>query len=444
MKLFGIPIKIDAQFFLITIFLALGRSRNLSLIIEWVVVVLFSITLHELGHALVGRAFGLEPQIRLYQMGGLTSWKTGKALSAAKQVAISLAGPAMGLSFGFLILLLGQTAVVAQSELALVIYADLLWVNIGWGLINLLPILPMDGGQVMATVESALRKANDRLISHTFSLLAAVAIGIAALKGRQVWIGFLALYFAYLNGSVLWSRLQIYRDRQLRQTLEEARSATDRKDYTSALEMLAQVSARAHATELKERALYMTIVIHLRREELDRAADELRKYTILFGGDDYLEAALHFLKGEFAAALPKLKTVFEDHPERDIGVMLGKTLMGLGEFADALALCSHPALADVSWGLTLEVASEAFNGGDFKSAAAAGVAAYEQKADANVAYNVACAFSRDANHIEALAWTRRAIDSGFKDLSALRNDPDLEAIRAFPEFAELLKDVERN
>jgi Zn-dependent protease len=441
-KLFRIPIKVEPHFFLISIFLALGRSRDLTLIIEWLAVVFFSVLLHELGHALTGRAFGLEPEIRLYQMGGLTSWKAGKELSAAKHVAISLAGPGIGFLFGLLVLIFGKTAFVFQSELIFVTYSDLVWVNIGWGLCNLLPILPMDGGQVMATVESSLRKANDRLISHTLSFLAAFMIGIAAFKWRSLWIGFLGLYFAYLNGSVLWRRLQDYRDRKLRITLEQARAAIDRKEYDSVMEMLSDIGARAYSTELKQHALHLTIAAHLRREELDLAEVELRKYTVLFGGNDYLEAALHFFKGDMAEALPTLKTLFESHPEQEIGVMLCKTLIGLGEFADAFALCSHPALAEVSWALTVEVQTEAFNRGDYKFSAIAGIAALDQKVDPNVAYNVACAFSRDANHDEALFWTKRAIDSGFNDLKALRSDPDLETISSLPEFSALLKNFE--
>jgi Zn-dependent protease len=441
-KLFRIPIKVEPQFFLVTIFLSLGRAPDITLMIEWLAVVLFSVLLHEFGHALTGRAFGLEPQIRLYQMGGLTSWKAGRDLSAAKDVVISLAGPAIGILFGLLVLLFGQTALIFQSRLVFVTYSDLLWVNIGWGLCNLLPILPMDGGRVMATVESSLRKANDRLISHTFSFIAALMIGIAAFNWRALWIGFLGLYFAYLNGSVLWRHLQNYRDRKLRKILEGAREAIDREEYDSAMEMLSNVGARAHSHELKQQASHMTIVVHLRREELDLAEDELRKYEILFGGDYYLEAALHFLRGQFAAALPNLKTIFESHPDKDIGVMLCKTLMGLGEFADALALCSHPALAEVSWGLTVEIQTEAFNRGDYKFSATAGVAACEQKVDPSVAYNVACAFSRDSNYVEAMAWTKRAVAAGFNDLQTLRSDPDLEAIRSLPEFAALLESFE--
>jgi Zn-dependent protease len=441
-KLFRIPIKVEPPFFLVTIFLSLGRAPDITLMIEWLAVVLFSILLHEFGHALTGRAFGLETQIRLYQMGGLTSWKAGRELSAAKDVAISLAGPATGILFGLLVLVIGQTGLLFQSRLAFVIYSDLLWVNIGWGLCNLLPILPMDGGRVMATLESSLRKANDRLISHTFSFLAALMIGIAAFNWRALWIGFLGLYFAYLNGSVLWRHLQNYRDRKLRKTLAEARAAIDRQEYDSAIEMLSDIGARAYSSELKQQALHMTIAIHLRRKELDLAEDELRKYTILFGGDYYLEAALHFLRGELAQALPTLKTIFESHHDKEIGVMLCKTLSGLGEFADAFSLCSHPALREVSWGLTVEIQTEAFNRGDYGVSARAGIAACEQKANPNVAYNVACAFARDSNCVEALTWTKRAVAAGFNDAQTLRSDPDLEAIRSLPEFTALLKSFE--
>ena len=68
MKLFGIPIKIDMAFFAITILFALSRSRDFALLVEWVVVVFISILLHELGHALAALAFGLRPEIRLYQI----------------------------------------------------------------------------------------------------------------------------------------------------------------------------------------------------------------------------------------------------------------------------------------------------------------------------------------------------------------------------------------
>ena len=62
----------------------------------------------------------------------------------------------------------------------------------------------------------------------------------------------------------------------------------------------------------------------------------------------------------------------------------------------------------------------------------------EQKIDPKVAYNVACAFARDANLSEAMEWVRRALDAGFGDRDALLFDPDLEALRSVPEFGSVL------
>jgi Zn-dependent protease len=438
-KLFRIPIKIEPAFFVMTLFLGLGGSRrDPVLLLEWVVVVLVSIVVHELGHALVARAFGLMPQIRLYQMGGLTSWTSGKQLNPLRHLAISLAGPAFGFVFGGLVLLLGKSALDLQTPLVAVIYFDLLWVNIGWSIFNLLPILPMDGGQVLVTLESWLRKRDERLLSHTISLVAALAIAVIAFNARSLWIGFLGIYFAYLNGSYLFARWQAFRDRRLDKSFETARAAIERDEDDAALHVLSAVAPRAQSTQVKRYASHMTIVVYLKQEKIAQAETELRRHTALFGGDYYLQGALHFLKGEMAEALPNLKAALEQQPEKQIGIMLCKTLMGVKDFAAALFLCSHPALAEVRGGLLVELALEAFNHGDFETSAAAGIAAYDLKADPNVAYNAACAFARAAKHSEALVWTGKAIDAGFRDVETLRSDHDLDALRSLPEFAALL------
>lgn len=443
MKILRIPIKVEGSFFVLAIFLGLSRSRDFALLAEWCAVVFVSVLVHEFGHALAGRAFGLEPEIRLYQMGGLTSWRSETEIAPLRHLLISLAGPFSGFVLGGFVFALGPLFLRAvPTDLTANIYFDLLWVNIGWGIFNLLPILPLDGGQVLATLEAWLRKRSDRLISHSISMLAALAIAVAAFNWRALWIGFLAIYFVYLNGAALFHQLQVYRDRDLYESLDDARAAVKRGELDSALQTVAQIRARAKTDEVKQSAAYLTIVIYLKQENLEAAEPELRKYTVLYGGNNYLQGALYFFKGEMAEALGYLKPVFEAYPEKDIGVMLCKTLIGAGDFAAAFDLCSHPALAEVRWGLTVEVQSAAFDRGDFKFSAVAGIAAYDQKADPRIAINIAAAFSRDSNYPEALLWTGRAIDSGFSDEQVLRSDPDLDAVRSLPEFAALLRAFE--
>ena len=90
MKLFRIPIKIEISFFVVAVFLGLSRARDMALLVEWILVVFASILLHEFGHAFAARAFGLSPEIRLYQMGGLTYLKLVFEQLPEKQIGLML------------------------------------------------------------------------------------------------------------------------------------------------------------------------------------------------------------------------------------------------------------------------------------------------------------------------------------------------------------------
>src|SRR5262245_55219146 len=96
MRIFGIPISVDLSFFMIAVVLGAPRLSRPALLAQWVAVVLVGVVVHELGHALVGRVFGLKPRIHLYGMGGLTTWEAGRELSPLRSVAVSLAGPFAG------------------------------------------------------------------------------------------------------------------------------------------------------------------------------------------------------------------------------------------------------------------------------------------------------------------------------------------------------------
>src|SRR4051794_34183251 len=90
----SIPVRVHSSFFVMTILFGLqGQTRHPEYAVSWFVVVFVSLLIHELGHALVGKSFGLVPQIDLHAMGGTTSWPQGKEVSSLRQIAISLAGP---------------------------------------------------------------------------------------------------------------------------------------------------------------------------------------------------------------------------------------------------------------------------------------------------------------------------------------------------------------
>lgn len=204
MNFFGIPIKVDPSFLILTLLLARNRLSEPVSLVVWVVVVFVSIIVHELGHAFAGRRYGLQPQIQLYSMGGLTSWSSGRSITPPQSIAISLAGPFAGFLFGGLVYVVGrQLDATFDSLIWPTAYRDLLWVNIGWGIFNLLPVIPMDGGHVIGSLEEWIRKKPGN-IAHIVSLITALGLGLWALSAGWLWGALMMGYFAFINGRALF------------------------------------------------------------------------------------------------------------------------------------------------------------------------------------------------------------------------------------------------
>lgn len=300
MKIFGVPIKIDPSFFVLSALLAFGRISEPALIVVWLVVVLFSVLAHEFGHALAARAFGQSPSILLYSMGGLTSFAQADArLHPLKSLLVTLAGPAAGLLVGALVYLIWPAALGAVDSLPLAVaYNDLLWVNIAWSVFNLLPVLPLDGGHVVASLEEWFTGRREQPFAHAVSLLAASALGLWALSAGSIWIAFLGGLFAYTNGSHLWRMLQRRRDSRLQPALAAAREAVEANDFDRAYGLLTQLGREAQSESVKREAARLLVFAHTREGDYERAEHDLNRYEALYGEDAYLRGLLRVARGD--------------------------------------------------------------------------------------------------------------------------------------------------
>lgn len=242
-RLFGIPVRVHPFFWLMTVVLALGGEElRPGELISWVAVVFVSVLIHELGHAFTQRHFGGRPWITLHGIGGLASCEDCDDRPSS-QILIALAGPAAGFLLAAVTLIClalagarpGSTVDFAGwtlsefervsnvSLLGGAIYWDrfstpatddlvrsLLGVNILWGLVNLLPIYPLDGGRVSREL-CTLRSARGGIIlSLRISMVAAAlmtAVGLIAWQSI-----FTALMFGYL-AYTSYSTLQAYQYR---------------------------------------------------------------------------------------------------------------------------------------------------------------------------------------------------------------------------------------
>ena len=442
MKVLGIPTKIEPSFFVLSLVLGASRGLNVTLLLEWVVVVFISVLLHELGHALVARRFGMSPQITLYSMGGLTSWSEDTEIAPPKHLAISLAGPAAGFLLGGVLFVAAPTLLRAMpSELLTVAYYDLLWVNIGWGIFNLFPILPLDGGHVLLTLERWITRKQDQIISYAISLLVSLTIIYLAFTFRSSWVVILGIWFAYTNASFLLHRLKASRDKKLVAQLEEAHQAISDGKFDVALDIIPEIQNKALTQSMRSEASRLLIFTFIRQKRYKEAEEELTKFYGLFGPEHYLQGLLSFEKNEMSQAIPDLKKAFAQTPDYQLGLILSQALMAEKRYADVLDLCGHDVMSEAVLPLSTNLQIDAFNNQEFQISGRAGALAYEQKPDPNIAYNAGCAFARASDSTQALVWLERAIASGFNDKNRLATDSDLESIRSQPEFDEILKRI---
>ena len=155
-RLFGIPIAADWWFLLGLVFLAQWAGGGRAGMIAAVAVGVLTI-IHELGHALTARRFGCAVAIQLNLLQGWASYASPKPLSRGQRIAISLAGPFSQLAAvtPFLWLAHAQIAKALRAgdaqgfQLAGDFWQGLVWAGIVIGLLNLLPLWPLDGGHVV-------------------------------------------------------------------------------------------------------------------------------------------------------------------------------------------------------------------------------------------------------------------------------------------------------
>lgn len=435
MKIFGIPVKIDPSFLFVCALLAYSRLSYPAFLVEWLIVIFVSILVHELGHALVVRSFGLSPQIMLYSMGGLTSWADEKGISHAKHIAISLAGPFAGFIFGGMVYLLGERMPdLFADQFGRQTYKDLLFVNLGWGVFNLLPILPLDGGNVAYSIEQMVTKKPSGVITRVISLLVAVGVGLWALSNGQLWIFFLMALFAWNNGSALFKLFQYDRDGNVRPLLDQAQEAVKNDDGATAVQLAKEALNSARSVEVKEEAQRILLQGLILGGDIEQAKKEADRLQAVYGHAALLRSLTGFEKDQLPRAINLMEYSYATAPSPDLNFTLANALMIAGRFQDAGSLITrqqNPKYAAAAF-KTLQIA--AFHSGDYRLSAEAGRQAFERTKEAGIAYNIACAEARAGRADEALAWIERAVEMGYRDAKAMASDSDLESLRSRPEF----------
>ncbi len=196
------------------------------ILLIWIAAIFVSILIHELGHSIAMSRYGINSRIVLYHFGGLAipdsfgAWDGARQrrVGASEQIIISAAGPVFQLLLA---------AAVAAAGVALRIRMDLLGLHFGaeeyprsavmyalfngifypsvfWAILNLAPILPLDGGQITRSTLMLTNVQRPQHAAHMVSIVAGVLIGILMMQSGQPFAGIMFLMFAASN----WQAMQ--------------------------------------------------------------------------------------------------------------------------------------------------------------------------------------------------------------------------------------------
>ncbi len=223
-RLFGFPICVQPFFWLIIALLGMppqfpSLTAMLHSVTAFVAAAFLSVLVHELGHALIFRHIYEVPScIILHAMGGVTipvmpHHRKAGFIGALCEVLLSFAGPLAGFLLAALLYFAIMPLVTpllmrpfgnAFPELSIQSWIDhwmfyTVAVSVLWGVFNLLPIYPMDGGQMSREIFCWFFRQRGIEFSLMLSIATAVVCALLALKTGRFIMPLLFGYFAFQN-----------------------------------------------------------------------------------------------------------------------------------------------------------------------------------------------------------------------------------------------------
>ena len=231
-RVLGFPVHVGPSFWTFMLLIMFVNSRGAGGVefaaVLAALIAVFTLV-HELGHALAARATGAQAEITLTFMAGYASFVPTRHLHRWERAAISFAGPGVQIVLGIALYLAlgGQLFPVVHSTHAQ---------SAAWfagpiiGLLNLLPILPLDGGNILEQLVDVVTPKHSRRIMMWFT----VAVSVSA------------MVFMVLNPELLG--LLIFAAFPLLAVAQMATANKERVRKTTGEQALARAEALAWAT----------------------------------------------------------------------------------------------------------------------------------------------------------------------------------------------------
>lgn len=346
--------------------------------ILWVVVITVSIIVHEYGHALSALAFGQKAKINLIGFGGLTQ-RSGPKLKAWKEFIIVLNGPLFGFGLAFIAALMLNLMNEDSQGLWRYVLNIVFYVNKYWTLLNLLPVLPLDGGRLLSIFLEGTLGVRGIKIAFFLSILIAAVLGIFFFALQWVIAGSIFLILAFESYRSWQSSLGMH---------EQDQNEATQKIFKEAEEDL-------HAGR-KQAAL-----------EKFRNVRRMTEAGVLYTMATNYEAILLKAQGDYKKAYEIL------HPLKN------KLDLSAWEMLQQLAYYNR----------------------DWKEAIQLGNRIYSEKPHYEIAFINALSYAELGQEKPAVGWLESAIREGIPNIRVLLSKNEFDSIRSTESFQSLQKKI---
>jgi Zn-dependent protease len=318
-----IPITIHPLFWLIAFFIGWMWTSQLSETLICVLVILFSVIFHELGHALTSIFFGQKTRVELAAFGGFT-YREGRKLKLWEEFFVVLNGPLAGLALSFFAYLLYRNWSVDNPLLSFVIKFTFS-ANLFWTLVNLVPVLPLDGGHLLSILLEAIFGFKGIKFAIVLGITLAIALSIVFfVLGMFLMVAlFLILSFESLR-SLKYYRMFTEEDRDVgtQQLMQTANQEFAAGNMQAALEKLKAVRDKTKEGILYSMATQEMAEIYKNQEQFEEAYRLLLPIENTLSGDTL--ALFHFLaymNGDFKRITANSSKCYQEHPTYDTALI---------------------------------------------------------------------------------------------------------------------------
>ena len=275
MKRFSL--QITPTFFITAAGIGYLFLRSFTLTLLSVAMIFLAVLVHEMGHACVALLFGQKVRVELTAFGGVTT-PYGAKLSLGKEFLMVFMGP----FFGFLFFIGATIAsdIPIVNPLIRGFVQNFRFLTLFWTVMNLLPILPLDGGHLLRIVLEPFLRFKARIVTLYVSVVFATIASVIFFLLGLFWffMGGMFLIFA-LQGVETLRRLKNYsqadEDESNQRALQEAEHLLESSQEEKAITSLEKLSEKTRGGLIYTVAKQYLAKIYFDHNQFQKAYQEL-------------------------------------------------------------------------------------------------------------------------------------------------------------------------